>query len=46
MFLNFFKSMFPSFLYDNLIISYIINYLGSDLNEMDIKIEKNLDYDI
>lgn len=46
MFLNFFKSMFPSFLFENLIISYIINYLGVDLNDMDRKIDKNLDYDI
>lgn len=46
MFFNFFKSMFPSFLYENPIISHIINYLGADLNNMDRKIEKNLDYDI
>nr|DAY09562.1 MAG TPA: hypothetical protein [Caudoviricetes sp.] len=46
MFLNFFKLMFPSFLFENLIISYIINYLGVDLNDMDRKIDKNLDYDI
>jgi hypothetical protein len=38
--------MFPSFLFENLIISYIINYLGVDLNDMDRKIDKNLDYDI
>lgn len=46
MFYNFFKSMFPSFLYENFIISYIIDYIGKDLDSIDKDINKNLNYDI
>lgn len=46
MFYNFFKNMFPSFLYENFIISYIIDYIGKDLDSIDKDINKNLNYDI
>nr|DAK62379.1 MAG TPA: protein of unknown function (DUF5097) [Caudoviricetes sp.] len=38
--------MFPSFLYENFIISYIIDYIGKDLDSIDKDINKNLNYDI
>ena len=46
MFYNFFKNMFPSIIYENFIISYIIDYMGKDLDSIDKDINKNLNYDI
>lgn len=44
--LSFFIKMFPSFLYKNPIVNYIVNHIGKDLNEVDGKINSLFDYDI
>lgn len=43
---NFFINMFPKFFLNNPLISYIVNYIASDLEKTNNRIIEETDFDI